>query len=259
MWAVSAVPKAVGPIFGFAGDSIDAAVCTLGVMAAIHLATIALLTRFAHAPGAHLHEDHRSPPSYAALLTLHRGMMPVVYTIGYALSPFLPTMTESVGFAKTWGPVVGGIWLAARVATFFTMDRWHGWLGTRYTATGGAWLAIAGFALCVICTLMHPGLAAKAVAIIGLILFGIGIASVYVGALYYAMEVGAAAVDEGGKHEALIGAGYTIGPLCGLAAVGAGPGWLALYGTTLVNPVMLGLVAVLAGTGMAAQSLRRPT
>ena len=106
---------------------------------------------------------------------------------------------------------------------------------------------------------MHPGLAAKAVAIIGLILFGIGIASVYVGALYYAMEVGAAAVDEGGKHEALIGAGYTIGPLCGLAAVGAGPGWLALYGTTLVNPVMLGLVAVLAGTGMAAQSLRRPT
>jgi hypothetical protein len=36
--------------------------------------------------------------------------------------------------------------------------------------------------------------------------------------LYYAMSVGGADVDAGGTHEALIGAGYTIGPGIGLLA-----------------------------------------
>jgi hypothetical protein len=50
----------------------------------------------------------------------------------------------------------------------------------------------------------------------GLSLAGIGIAVTYYGALYYAMAVGNADVDAGGKHEALIGVGYMVGPLCGL-------------------------------------------
>jgi hypothetical protein len=53
---------------------------------------------------------------------------------------------------------------------------------------------------------------------------------VYFSALYYAMSVGHAQVDAGGTHEALIGSGYTIGPLAvlgGLALGGAAEqaGW----------------------------------
>lgn len=256
MWAVSAVPVLVTSVMGAAGvkvEGLDASVATLGVMAGLHVLSIGVLVWFGRTPGDHLHAAHASPAGYAKLLVLHRGMMPVVYTIGYALSPFLPTMTKAAGFPEAWGPVIGGIWLAARVATFFTMDRWHGWLGTRYTATGGAWLAIGGFAMCVLCTIVGAGALAQVLAVVGLVVFGVGIASVYVGALYYAMEVGSAAVDEGGKHEALIGVGYTIGPLCGLGAVGLGPSGLALIGLTAVNPAMLILVSCVAGAGMVWQ------
>jgi hypothetical protein len=38
--------------------------------------------------------------------------------------------------------------------------------------------------------------------------------------LYYAMAVGSAEVDAGGKHEAVIGLGYTAGPMLGLMALG---------------------------------------
>ena len=50
----------------------------------------------------------------------------------------------------------------------------------------------------------------------------------YTAALYYVMEVGGGEVDAGGSHEALIGIGYTVGPLCGVfscALVRAG--WIA--------------------------------
>lgn len=44
--------------------------------------------------------------------------------------------------------------------------------------------------------------------ILSLGVFGSGHAMIYVGSLYYAMEVGKARVDAGGMHEALIGIGY---------------------------------------------------
>ena len=46
------------------------------------------------------------------------------------------------------------------------------------------------------------------------------IATIYTGAIYYAMAVGHSEVDAGGTHEALIGVGYTVGPACGLVAGG---------------------------------------
>src|SRR5690606_33164679 len=60
------------------------------------------------------------------------------------------------------------------------------------------------------------------VACVGLALFGFGLGGVYTGALYYVMEVGASEVEAGGTHEALIGGGYTLGPLIGLAGL-----WIA--------------------------------
>jgi hypothetical protein len=51
----------------------------------------------------------------------------------------------------------------------------------------------------------------------GLVCLGVGLGVVYYAALYYAMAVGHAQVDAGGTHEALIGAGYTVGPAAGLA------------------------------------------
>jgi hypothetical protein len=52
----------------------------------------------------------------------------------------------------------------------------------------------------------------------GLVAFGAGHGILYFASLYYAMAVGGAEVDAGGTFEALIGAGYVVGPLAGLAA-----------------------------------------
>jgi hypothetical protein len=101
------------------------------------------------------------------------------------------------------------------------------------------------------------GPAGIAIACVGLVAFGAGLALIYVAALYYAMHVGGGgqnSVDEGGKHEALIGAGYTVGPLCGLGAVGLASA--GMIGVGLVNPAMLGLVA-LASAGGALAIFRR--
>jgi hypothetical protein len=58
------------------------------------------------------------------------------------------------------------------------------------------------------------------------------------------MEVGKAQVDAGGTHEALIGAGYTLGPLCGIAAVGIVHARGMREGS--VNTLLLVEVAILA-------------
>jgi MFS family permease len=55
---------------------------------------------------------------------------------------------------------------------------------------------------------------------IGLAFLGAGIGAVYAAALYYAMEAGPAAVESGGKHEGMIGLGYTAGPVLALVIAG---------------------------------------
>ena len=55
-------------------------------------------------------------------------------------------------------------------------------------------------------------------------MLGAGLGIVYYAALYYAMAVGRAEVDAGGTHEALIGAGYTVGPSAGLLGTWLGGG-----------------------------------
>ena len=242
MWLVPAVPaalKAIARALDRPLDDASAAVSIFAVMALLHLAALLILRRFEPHPGSHDHTAHATPPSYARLLRLHRALMPASYLVCYALSPFLPTMTAALKLSTDAGSIFSSIWLAARPATFFLMDRWEKWHGTLFTAKTGSACVLGGFAVCVLSTVLHPSLGIPAAAV-ALAAFGAGMAMIYVAALYYGMEVGAAAVDEGGKHETLIGVGYTVGPLCGLG--GAASVTLGLAATP--NPVMLGLVAV---------------
>jgi MFS family permease len=239
---VPGVPLAVQWICSSTGSSmssIDAHVALFGVIALFHLGALLVLQRFEPNPGSHDHTAHATPPSYAPLLRLHRALMPISYLVCYALTPYLPTMFTALAIREEWQPIFGSMWLAARPLTFYTLDRWQGWHGTRFTAVAGSVCVLGGFAACVGSTLLGPLLGVP-VAAVGLLAFGAGMAMIYVAALYYAMEVGAAAVDEGGKHEALIGMGYTVGPLCGLGGAGLVQMGLAAQ----PSPPMLALVAV---------------
>jgi hypothetical protein len=109
-------------------------------------------------------------------------------------------------------------------------------------------LVLAGFGLTVLSWRLGLVLA-------GLAAFGMGMATIYTGALYYAMEVGQSEVEAGGKHEALIGVGYTGGPTCGLLALGAvSAGWTDSFDSTVL--MMVAGIAV-AAAGTAAVRVRR--
>jgi hypothetical protein len=209
-----------------------------------HLASLLFLLRLAPEPAEHAHEEaHAVPAHYPELLRVHRVLHSVSYLVMYALSPYLPQLLERLGVAEGRRGLVAATWLAVRVVAFLALERWHGWHGRWSFALGGIAATLVGFALAV----LAPGAGAQALALVllGLALFGLGLAALYTAALYYVFEVGA----EGGgdSHEALIGLGYSIGPLCGLAVCGLqGVGWIA---REHADPLLLTLVSLLAVGG----------
>lgn len=209
----------------FVSSAPGAALVGLGLL---QIASIAILCWFPSEPGAHLHEEHApTPPIYADLLTTFRVFLPTSYVVSSALGPILPLACGAIGVPAEWQMVVSSAWLLPRCLGFLTLERWHGWHG-RWSApiVGGALFA-GGFALAIFAWSIAKndptqGLDWRALQffLLGLALFGLGMSVIYAGAIYYAMEVGAAEVEAGGMHEALIGVGYTGGPLLGVLAIG---------------------------------------
>lgn len=197
-----------------------AAILSLGL---VHLAAALLLRGFSPEPAEHQSDlPHEVPESYPKLLVTFRLLLPMSYLVSSALLPFLPNIMQRAGVPIGWSTSVAAIWLLARSASFYAFQRWGAWHGRWWPAIAGPAGLLLGFAMAVLATYLLTGPAAIAVVLTGLALFGGGMATIYSGALYYAMEVGRAEVEAGGAHEALIGVGYTAGPLCGLAA------WLAV-------------------------------
>jgi hypothetical protein len=145
---------------------------------------------------------------------------------------------------------------------FILLARWHGWHGRWAMPALGAGLLAGGFALSV----LGPALLAEnapttgiLVLQAGLALVGAGMATIYVGALYYVSAARHGAVGAGGSHEALIGAGYVAGPACGLAAAAAVQG--GLMPPSAFAPAVLGLVGlvvVIACVAAWRSGRRRP-
>src|SRR5207249_9976892 len=121
-----------------------------------------------------------------------------------------------------------------------------------WPAAGAVVLLLGGFAAAVLAPRLRE--AGVPVMVLGLAAFGAGMAAIYTGSLYYAMEVERADVEAGSTHEALIGVGYSGGPACGLLALlavelGAAPAGSA-------DVVMLGTVGVIALTLSAGAGWR---
>jgi hypothetical protein len=233
-------------------------IAALGI---IHIASLALLIPLGREPGRHLDEHHDPHPLvYTQLLTTFRILLPASYLVLTALNPYLPRLLARLGYAADWRAPLAATWTAARVVTFLTLERWHGWHGRWAPAGVGVAGLIGGFALAV----MSPALgrAGPATVLIGLFIFGVGMAVIYTAALYYALEVGKAEVDAGGTHEALIGLGYTIGPLCGLAGIAAGragaiPPTDSAFDTTVLAMVAAAAIAAAAFAGYRSWRVAR--
>lgn len=164
----------------------------------------------------HLEDDHpeRLPSavieSYKPLSRSSKWSMLSCYTLMFVLGPYLPTVFERLGFGLTTAALLASILYAARVVSFLGMERWHGWHGLRWPLAVGA-VAMPAGALLVL--LGNDTLTV----VLGMIGFGLFGGVVYTASLYYGMAMKNASVEGGGDHEAVIGTGFTAGPILGMA------------------------------------------
>ncbi len=217
----------------------------LGVGGA-HLAGAALLARLPREPAPRLQEhaelSSEQRDTSRALLGWFRVLLPISYLLKTALLPQLPGALERLETDPSWKPIVGSTYFVARFVGFALFERWHGWHGSRLMPKLGALMLVGGFVAAVLAPLMGDAGVGLAVMVASLALFGLGGATVYAGSIFYAMEAGDSDVDSGGAHEACIGLGYTLGPICGLGAVA-----LALIDGVAFEGAMVGLTVLVAG------------
>lgn len=184
----------------------------------LHLLVLMLAVRLPRDPAGHSDDDgHAHPPVYVRLLVVAQLLLPMSYLVIGAVQPLMPRLCAHVGAAKGWETPLASIWLIARLGTFAIMERWDAWHGKWWLPTVATVLLLLGAGLAVTSMLMPTGPASMAWLSVGLAAFGAGTGAIYAQALYYAMEVGRAEVSAGGRHEALIGAGYLVGPAVGLS------------------------------------------
>ncbi len=199
-----------------------------------------------HGSAAHEH-DPEEAVTYRRLLSCFRMLLMGSYVLHAAMTPILPARFSALGVAESDRVLYASAWMGSRVLAFVVLERWHGWHGRRRTLIWAGGAMALGFAGVLLAT--TPWWAVGA-----LVVLGIGIGTAYAAALYYAMEVGNAQVDAGGAHEAMIGLGYTGGPLVALFAIGAAD--FGLIEAKNVDAWVLVLVGGV-GVGIAALILRR--
>ena len=173
---------------------------------------------------------------YPFLMRAASWLLPASYVMSATLSPVLPHRLAEVGHGGADASLFAAIWMLGRFLTLLAMWRigfWHGRWGTLAAGAGALMIGVAT-------TLLASTLGGL---VAGLVVFGVGMGLTYYAALYYALAVGHAAVDAGGTFEALIGLGYCVGPLLGLAGRGIAGEANAPSATVL----LVALVTALAG------------
>ncbi len=208
MVAVAAVMFAMAPLM-----TNHASMVIVG-LGAMNLSALFVLPWYRKNPSAHEVSKAKQhvPAVYKDLLYGARVLLPLSYVINGVFAPLLPFVLSGLLVDIAWQTPLAAVWMLARVGATGWMWKTGGWHG-RWSVL---WFAIGSMALGFVLILSALNLAILA---FGLALFGIGMGVTYYAALYYAMAVGNAEVDAAGKHEALIGSGYMIGPIIGLVTI----------------------------------------
>lgn len=213
---------------------------TFIVLAVMHGATLGLVAFWPLQPPHHdsVAARHHTSDAYPNLLRASRTLLPMSYVLLYMLTPILPGIFERLGVAAAVAPALGSTWIIARVGVFAVMYWRPGWHGRWRILGVGAALLISG----TLVVLLEMNVWS---AVLGLAVLGVGQGMLYYAALYYGMAVEHAAVDSGGRHEAVIGLGYILGPSLGLLG-----GAMPIGGPTVTAGVlfMAGVVSLVGST-----------
>ena len=199
----------------------DHAVWIIGALAPLHVLSLVLLVRFNPSPSPHGEAAHEHDPTqhavYRRLLRLARASLFLSYVLHASLMPVIPQLMAGLAIPTAARPALASIWMTTRLITFAFMQRWGGWHGRRAAVILGVLFMVIAY----IGALAAPSTMVLCVALAG---FGIGVGMIYAAAIYYALEVGTTDLDAGAKHEAMIGFGYSAGPVISLVVRAFIPG-----------------------------------
>jgi predicted MFS family arabinose efflux permease len=130
---------------------------------------------------------------------------PFACVAAFTLLAMIPELARRMGLSTTQAGLFCSIWFFARLAAFVVMWQWSGWHYRFRWLLGGYLLLIMGFAT----VLTTDGLLWLGVGQVG---FGLAVGILYYASLFYSMDVGEARAEQGGIHEAMMGAGNLVGP-----------------------------------------------
>ncbi|MCC6679580.1 MAG: MFS transporter [Phycisphaeraceae bacterium] len=217
-----------------------------------------MIVMFARLPARPMHAppDHPELPDpsrrqrYRALMIAGRWSMLSNYALLFLLAPMLPyILTTRLDLSTQIATPIASLMDWTRVLAFISLGAMTAWYGRASPLLAAVALMPAGFLM----VLFGPSLQWV---IAGELLFGLVGGLVYYAALYYALAFKNAAVEAGGGHEALIGAGFALGPACGLIGLSlAGAMGDEVYGM-LAGVVPLVLLCMCGGA-IPLHGLRR--
>ena len=193
---------------------------------------------------------HRPPSAHlrhlGSLLSSARWSMLTSYAALWIMAAMAPDIFKGLGVGVAWATGLAGLVDAARLTAFIVLERWRAWHGRRWPLVcvipalpAGLFIVLFGKSLGVV--------------LAGEVLFGLAAGMTYYAALYYAMVVKNASVDAGGAHEGLIGAGFALGPVAGLAGIALKP---ALGSKVLGTIAGIGPLFVICSVGAARALVR---
>lgn len=138
---------------------------------------------------------------------------PFAFVAVNVCTPTIPTIAERFELTPTYAGIFCSVWLFARAAGFVVCWNWAGW---HYRL---GWL-LFGYLVMVVSFGTILAVPNFTVLLVAQVAFGLVLGLIYYSSLYYSMHVDLENQGKhGGTHEAVIGAGNCVGPLCGALAL----------------------------------------
>jgi hypothetical protein len=257
----------VWPLAGAAAIAVEGTIIaywTQGIFlvpAAMHLISLILILRLRNKSESDARDSSHSHPhaepellhKRRLALWMSRTALPATYAVIYGLMPLMPFLATIRALDTARQTAVASVWLWARLASFIVLalgSWWH--THPRILLWAAVVMLLAFFGM----TLPPTHGASPAVDLASMIFWQIvlggALGMIYSASLYFGMVLSEGSTEHGGYHEALIGLGWVLGPLAGVAAQQLRPGeiWagIAAVGAVIAISVLVVLVtAVVMG------------
>lgn len=194
-------------------------------------------------------------------LWLARISLPACFVVGNTLMGLFATQPAAIEMGVKLSTFIASLWMVSRVGVFFLLGATTWWqTRPRLLLVAAVVLLLAFLGIVIPADRLGPFVHSSLITIVALmavseLLMGIAAGFIYTGSLYYGMVLSDGSTEQGGYHEALIGAGIVVGPGFAAAALQVSTDGSQVPGIAAVTTVML---VTIAAAGWISLRLGRP-